>query len=1023
MNSASQAALAALQMHSKPTSPAPAPLVSTHRSNSLSNYGRSNSMRTYTYTPKPSYQTGPTYNTASLSLPRQPHHPGPTYQQVPSLRSNSLRSNSLRSGSLRNAPLQRPQSYHHRQNSADRSLAEEDDDADSIVITTKTTKVVDSMGRTKSITTETIKTMPDGSNIIETKTTNISRPTSRSNSLRNNSLSHGINNNYNLDKIEEDLQDFDYTYLDHEDRNPPPRLNDGNINQSPRTQKYIQEQRKAIAPVLHSPGKPEERAGSLSSNQSPKRLKSILKNSSSISYQSSPVQDSHEEASIQDVISQNEHTYSPHKKDPAALGHDFPQQTSVASGASIKFRETVETISYPAESHNLAELLREEALKKDLEKKKNVDMYSQAMRVAMERVYGRNSEDNAGFHTPPQSPVVHEPGQDLDALAEKKLKKDHKRDKVESAGISKNYIYENHHRDFSVRSLRGGPHGEEAHGSTRKERAKEEKRLLKEEEKRNAELLKAAEKERIKEEKFRKKKDKKPFSLFGKKKRKDVTVYDSTMYEQTPDSLAVIEESAVENSYPEQSPKSSQPSNYSTPPQEAIHENHEDTVIPDGSSAADSSSNFVDVPDIVDDYEEEGHAEQPSIQPAPVSSHTDVIEDPNVPARGDIAELHQNNSDVPPRGDLQLLNSEDVQVQPIPEEKLPTLISGDSSRPQVILDETINDPGSLTGVKSQAGSLEYPVPNVDGTVPKEPVFPQSQSTSNGPKIYVGSYSSSEVLRAPNRITKPELQVLDENFSQPIDQSEVKHAFQPDLSSVSNLDHLTNEASELSKQPGIHSHSEVHDNNVVSGSAASEESERTLQSSGDHEPVKVTLDLSTPVHISNGERFKEVPAIGHQEQTPASVTATSDQLNPTTSGKENLESDTDKVQVQEVSGPVATVAPELGVNLGSPIQLTLSYKQQQQVLAASKQKFASEEKISIPRIAISEQKEVVPEEKIATPEQNILTPEQNTANHEKHGKHEKLADTKETKESKKSPKKRTQRFKKIIDKYFINNYSR
>lgn len=494
MNGASQAALAALQMHSKPNSPqmASAPRQ-TSRSNSLSNYGRSNSMRTYSYTPKASYHTGPV---------------------LPQPRSNSLRASSLRS------PLQRPHSFAAGRNSYVEEEPE-DDDAESIVITTKTTKVVDSMGRTKSITTETIKTLPDGSNIIETTTKNISRPSSRSNSLRNNSITHASNGNYNLGKIEEDLQDFDYNYLDHENVHQPPRLNHDNHEVSPRTQSYIQEQRNALAPAFKSPQKPDERAASITSTQSPKRLKSILKNSTGHNFQSSPQQDGASDDISVENMSYKASSFSPNK--PHTVVHDLPQQASVTSGGtSIKFRETVETISYPAESHNLVELSHEDSRKKEQERQKNVDLYAQAMKVAMEKVYGRNSEDNTNYHTPPQSPVIDNlaplPKKDVDALAEKKLKKDHKRDKVESSGVTRNYVYENHHRDFSVRSMRGGPVAEEGHVSTRKERAKEERRLAKEEEKRNAELLKTAEKERKKEEKLAKKKEKKLFFSFGKRK-------------------------------------------------------------------------------------------------------------------------------------------------------------------------------------------------------------------------------------------------------------------------------------------------------------------------------------------------------------------------------------------------------------------------------------------------------------------------------------------------------------------------
>ncbi|EDK47270.1 hypothetical protein LELG_05451 [Lodderomyces elongisporus NRRL YB-4239] len=91
---------------------------------------------------------------------------------------------------------------------------EEEEEEEEFVVTTTTTKVVDAHGRVQSITTKTIKTFPDGSNIVETSTKNISRSNSRNNSLssanyRNNSLTQIP---ISLSKIDEDLQNFDYDY-------------------------------------------------------------------------------------------------------------------------------------------------------------------------------------------------------------------------------------------------------------------------------------------------------------------------------------------------------------------------------------------------------------------------------------------------------------------------------------------------------------------------------------------------------------------------------------------------------------------------------------------------------------------------------------------------------------------------------------------------------------------------------------------------------------------------------------------
>lgn len=791
LNSASQAAVVALQMHSKPSSPqmASAPRQS-NRSSSLSNYGRSNSMRTYSYTPKPSYHAGP---------------------QLPSLRSNSLRSGSMRS------PPQRPQSLNVR-HSAFPEEEGDDDDANSIVITTKTTKVVDSAGRTKSITTETIKTLPDGSNIIETTTKNISRPTSRSNSLRNNSLSHGGNGNYNLGKIEEDLQDFDYTYLDHENRQPPPRLNEET------NEKYIQEQRKALAPAFLSPEKHEDRATSITSTQSPKRLKSILKNSAGHGFQSSPQQDGADDnVSIQDT-SYKASAFSPNK--PNLRTPEVPQQASITSGGtSIKFRETVETISYPAESHNLAELQHEDSLRKEQEKQKNVDLYAQAMKVAMERVYGRTSEDNSNYQTPPQSPTISEtavlPKKDVDQLAEKKLKKDHKRDKVESAGVTRNYVYENHHRDFSIRSMRGGPAAEEVHASTRKERAKEERKLAKEEEKRNAELLKIAEKERKKEEKLQKKKEKKLFFSFGRDKRKDSVGAGSIASSGIADTTA--ESYAQPTQQYQMEPQVAQRSDIPAVAEETHTSggaNTREQISAQNSNLVDSSAEFVDVPEFADEVDEGAKVEviadkRPEFSSKP--SAAPVLDAQSPPPRADIAEIIQGNDSVPPRADLQAYNS-NVSPNQVFERKLPTLVSGENNRPEVVVDANVNDgfvdhqltPGATPALISEE-SREIPVENGGSenfTVQEAAQQPES------PKSPDTTYHNEnlETLAEP----EPQHDVV-EPVTEVIDPQSVK------------VEEYT--APEASAAPADINYG------VTADSAVSGESEQTLQSAGENVRVK------------------------------------------------------------------------------------------------------------------------------------------------------------------------------------------
>ncbi|CAK9441948.1 uncharacterized protein LODBEIA_P57770 [Lodderomyces beijingensis] len=209
LTNAGQAAVAALRLHSSPVSQSPAAAAAAAaaaakgqakagavpRSNSLSmaSSARSNSLRQYTYHPQASY----TPNTRNAPVAR---------------RSNSLTLQS-RNSLTRSSQLarQKYQQQNNLQEETNEDLEEED-----YVVTTTTTKVVDSQGRTSSITTKTIKTFPDGSNIIETSTKNISRNNSRANSLssanynRTNSMSHQIP--VKLSQIDEDLQNFDYDY-------------------------------------------------------------------------------------------------------------------------------------------------------------------------------------------------------------------------------------------------------------------------------------------------------------------------------------------------------------------------------------------------------------------------------------------------------------------------------------------------------------------------------------------------------------------------------------------------------------------------------------------------------------------------------------------------------------------------------------------------------------------------------------------------------------------------------------------
>lgn len=620
-----------------------------------------------------------------------------------------------------NTHAQRPTPRPVSQIPASNNFAEDDGEDAEVVVTTKTTTVMDSLGRTRSITTETIKTMPDGTNIIETITTNTSRPTSRNSSLRNNSL-HGHNGgNYNLDKIDEDLQDFDYTYLDHQQHHQvPPRLNNGNRHSS-----YTSPQHSPEAPrqQLSLPNRAflraDDRANSLSSSASPKRLKSILKNSPSTNnlqqgdMGSSPREDHH----FRDA----EDSLRPNRLEPLALPRNG--QHSATSGAnSIKFLETVETIPFEG-SHNLAELKHEESLKKEEEKKKNVDLYSQAMKVAMAKVYGL---PDAPFAAQFALESVHaSPKADLTTLADKKLKKDSKREKIDAAGVNKNYIYENHHRDFSKRSLRGALEEEQ---STRKERAKEERKHLKEEEKRNAELLKAAEQEKKREEKLEAKKEKKSYSFFGRRKRKSsldgestrssIEQHDLTYGDGLTSAAAVI------------SPQSTD----SAPVSQHVY-------------LSPTQHHFVDVPEIPEEEEEDrGRAGVIEEHPVETSFHSYNAIPTSAPVTPEVYDLQP----------IEELHGASEPVVPITEDKLPTLVSSREGHPVVLTNESIND---SVDVKPEVEQFTNEVDrSFEHDVTTSTVAEQSEYSSPASfKV------DPEVSTRANAIPKPQLSDIPDTF--------------------------------------------------------------------------------------------------------------------------------------------------------------------------------------------------------------------------------------------------------------------
>lgn len=898
-------------------------------------------------------------------------------------------------------------------------LAEEEqleDDEESIVITTKTTKVLDSSGRTKSITTETIKQLPDGSNIIETKTTNISRPTSRSSSLRNNSLTHPNNANYNLDKIEEDLQDFDYTYLDHEDRQAPPRLNNGiqDLPQSPRTLSYYQEQRNALAPAFQMPNKPEDRTASISSNQSPpKKLKSILKNSAGHSF-SSPTDGPTETGSI-DASSYKANHLSPRqgRSLPTELNY---QASSVASGgASIKFRETVERISYPAEQHNLAEILRADSLKKEKEKQKNVDLYSQAMKVAMEKVYGRTSEDNANFHTPPESPVLGEnPKKELNTLAEQKLKKDSKRGESETGGVNKNYIYENHHRGFPVHSMRDGGRGNDSSTTTRKERAKEEKKNIKEENKRTAELLKTAEKERKKEEKSLKKKEKKPFSLFGRKRRQDSIGTDSVFSGSQTSANEVYSHQVTPTQPPAKQTFGTSPYLVvtpethvtQTPPVPAIQNEVGTSEL---SPINNPTSEFVDVPDIVEDKDVPSYVgvhgqESSDIEPTIVSHdaaevqavppRTDLTsvqtEEPTIPPRADITAIQVEDPEIPPRADLDVLNSGSPGVEQIPEEQLPTLVADADNYPHILVDKAFdNEADNTTSTKA----ADRYVTNSDLNNALTQSTPERQAfvvpTEAAPVLRKDQLTrSKQEPSSPEKIAKPQLRVLDDPASaEPLDllADEFDASESADESEIRGTDAIQQIIpGSLAVDSSAHAPSNV----AAGGSAASEESEQTLHS--EIEPTEkaevvgqapnTTIGKSAPLHTANAaehekEFEKEIVALPEYQTVPP-LDTTGPTGNISTKSELTPVGVTNPVEAQPVDVNKHVLNPD------ATYEQSATYDDVTQTPDAT---FASEDVYEAPTSS---------------------------------EKHTKSTET----EAKHKPKKRILRFKKMIDKYFINSYS-
>lgn len=610
---AGQAAMVAIQRHKEQQNPQ-APRQSggvtqqTRRANSMTAAPqRSNSMRSYTYHPKPSYTVG------------QPL--GGTHSNQGARRFNSLNSrSSVGSFQRNNNRLGSLTSQNSYVRSRSPPVVYEEDGADEegdVTVTTNTTKVVDSLGKVLSITVETVKTYADGSTVTNTTTKNISRNNSRANSLNSQSMSLKGNSSgrhssmlsngagaYNLSKIDEDLQDFDYNYeLDndiltqkghghphdighihgaHHDDNfgsHDLQLNHGN---------YAPPHRDDVYDAYPSPELQANAGGnesinsnghqkSLASHDSSKPLKSILKKKNNISEKETEDEgfaDAVEDLNTDQLKSEkddNQHPYKslsspqvsqtsqfkvpqtqgihaiqqPHKivangkrthslvSSPTSRHEDVFSDKSETSN-SIKFVEKHETIPiyYDNEKEN-----------QPTENKgvSDQEFYNIAMQVAMERVYGKETQPS----TKPEGQRTMSMNSNVSPVLGKKPKKNSKEEELNEQGVSDNYVYQNHHKEFVGLSLRDNTDSKQ---TSRKERAKEEKKQHKVELKEQKQRQKDKEKQDAESSKLSSKEEKKQqknqkqgrfASFFGRRKstsNDDNSIFTSEDNKETTDS-------------------------------------------------------------------------------------------------------------------------------------------------------------------------------------------------------------------------------------------------------------------------------------------------------------------------------------------------------------------------------------------------------------------------------------------------------------------------------------------------------
>lgn len=411
---------------------------STPYSNGGGGQNRTNSLRTYSYHPGASYVAG---------QPLQKSTPAPPSPRVIPRRYNSLTNATKRLNSLSS------QNSNLRRHSIDELGPELIGEDEEVTITTQTTEVVDALGRTQSITTRTIKQLPDGSNIIETTTKSVSRGGSRTSSLRADSLMGGRQNaNTNLTIIDEDLQDFDYNYqldnpklaaavplvLNHNHQEPPTNSLSNPISSPP----ILSPKLVPPPPILKdSPQQQQiiERSSSLVLNGSNKPLKLIMKHRlqdaesepdyadarDSFAPSTSPGAINKEEFSPPPPPAVIQHPYKslsnsptspllPSKKVAAVQdsqarnnhwGSSHETASQLSGSNSIKFNEVVETIAYTPDAaerendyFNSAQHQPPPAHNNKVqhEKRKQLtddEMYLVAIEAAKRKVYGDRAAD------------------------------------------------------------------------------------------------------------------------------------------------------------------------------------------------------------------------------------------------------------------------------------------------------------------------------------------------------------------------------------------------------------------------------------------------------------------------------------------------------------------------------------------------------------------------------------------------------------------------------------------------------